>query len=255
MKWWLIVQCSFLKLQGLFLLLGTGYTFAGWFVFFAGGGVVLMHLFLPRAQGLCDVVTSFQTSEKEVWLTIDDGPDPQDTPAILEALAQHGAKATFFMIGQRASEHPELVDQVFAAGHSIGSHTHTHPVGAFWAAGRRRVVSELDNSLQALKRKGQQVQLYRSPVGIKNFFLRRALKERRLTCTAWTIRSGDALSRSVDEVVARVARELKPGAVILMHEGAQMDVAMRVEAICRVLNILDQQGYRCVLPSQDQFVN
>lgn len=254
MKWWLILQGGSLKLLGLFLLLGSDLTVLGWMLFFGGGAVVLAHIFLPRAQGLCDVVTAFRSEGKEVWLTIDDGPDPEDTPAILEALKSHGAKATFFMIGARAAAHPDLVDRVLAAGHSIGTHTQTHPLASYWAAGRGRVCRELDASLAVLQRGCAEVLLYRSPVGIKNFFLRRALAERGLDCVAWTIRSGDALGRSVDRVVGRVERELRPGAILLMHEGERMDPGVRVAAIRRVLEMLDRRGYQCVLPERARFV-
>lgn len=254
MKWWLILQCAVLKLIGLSILIGTEFTLWGWVLFFSGGGVVLAHIFLPRAQGLCDVVTAFEPEGKEVWLTIDDGPDSEDTPAILKVLAAHGAKATFFMIGARATAHLDLVDQALAAGHSIGSHTQTHPMATYWAAGPGRVRRELDDSLAALRREGAAVSLYRSPVGIKNFFLRRALAERELSCVAWTIRSGDALSQSPDAVVKRVERELRPGAILLMHEGERMAAGVRVVAICRVLQMLDAKGYRCVLPEEHRFV-
>lgn len=89
----------------------------------------------------------------------------------------------------------------------------------FWAASREKVQRELDDSLEALNREGHSVELYRSPVGIKSIFLRRALIERRLHYVGWTIRSGDALSRSVEDVLQRVERELRPGGILLMHEG------------------------------------
>lgn len=226
----------------------------GSLVFFTGGGIVLAHIFMPRAQGLCDVVTDFVTDQKEVWLTIDDGPDAQDTPAILDLLKVHGAKATFFMIGERAARYPDIVEQVIAAGHSIGTHTHTHPMRTYWIAGRRRVCQELDHSLAVLNRPNQAVALYRSPVGFKNFFLRRALLERGLQCVAWTIRSGDGLGKDPAAIVARVERELRPGAILLMHEGGTVAPKVRVEAIRGVLEMLKREGYRCVLPDVSTYI-
>ncbi|CAA6677534.1 MULTISPECIES: polysaccharide deacetylase family protein [unclassified Lentimonas] len=248
MNAWLTLQCTLLKVLGLLVVIGTEYTLLGWLIFFGGGGVVLAHIFLPRAQGLCDVVTGFHPEGREVWLTIDDGPDPEDTPALLEALAEHGAKATFFMIGERAAKHPELVKAVLAGGHTVGSHTHTHPLRDFWMAGPRRVARELDDSCAVLNAKGADVQLYRSPVGFKNLFLRRALRERQLRCVAWTIRSGDCLGKDSSAIVARVERELRPGAILLMHEGVSVAPKVRVEAIRGVLALLKREGYRCRLP-------
>lgn len=248
MKWWLILQCSVLKVGGLSFVMATEYPVLGWMLFFAGSGVVLGHIFLPRAQGLCDVVTAFEPQGKEVWLTIDDGPDSEDTPAILDALEEHDAKATFFMIGERAAEYPKQVDQVFAAGHGVGCHTHTHPMRKYWMAGGACVRRELDDALAVLSRGRHAITLYRSPVGIKNCFLRRALIERDLQYVAWSIRSGDALGRSVDAIVARVERELCPGAILLMHEGRTLAPEVRVKAIRAVLAMLSAKGYRCVLP-------
>ncbi|MGJ8654531.1 MAG: polysaccharide deacetylase family protein [Opitutaceae bacterium] len=254
MKWWLIFQCCVLKIMGLTVLAGTDYTLLGWLLFFCGGGVVLYHIFAPRGQGLCDVVTSFHSNGKEVWLTIDDGPDADDTPAILDMLAEHNAKATFFMIGERAAKHPELVETVLTRGHTVGSHTHTHPLSGFWIASRQRVKRELDDSCAVLNAQGAAVQLYRSPVGFKNFFLRHALRERQLSCVAWTIRSGDGLGKDPAAIVARVGRELRPGAIVLMHEGVSLAPEVRVEAIRGVLALLQREGYRCVLPNESTYI-
>ena len=68
--------------------------------------------------------------EKAVYLTFDDGPIPEATPFILETLAEHGIKATFFMVGDNVRKHPELYEKVVAAGHRIGNHTFNH-IGGF----------------------------------------------------------------------------------------------------------------------------
>lgn len=253
MKWWLRFQCATLKLTGISLILLTDFNRLGWIIFFSGGAVVLAHIFMPRLQGLCDVVTGFETKDKEVWLTIDDGPDPVDTPQILKLLEQYNAKATFFMIGESAARYPMEVDAVLAQGHSVGSHTQTHPLKFYWIAGPRWVACELDASLSALERSEAPVELYRSPVGFKNFFLRSALKLRSLHCVAWSIRSGDGLGKDVETIVRRVEANLSPGAIILMHEGARLDPGVRVNAIAAVLKMLSESGYRCVLPAASQF--
>jgi len=158
------------------------------------------------------------------------------------------------MIGERAEAYPELVDAVIQGGHSIGVHNYSHPTRTFWAFGRRKVADELDRSLEALMRGECRPQLFRSPVGIKNVFLRRALSARRLHCVAWSIRSGDALSRSVASVVARVEQELRPGAIILLHEGPPMDSSVRIEAIRAVVAMIQTKGFRCVLPERERWV-
>ncbi len=112
------------------------------------------HLFAPQAQGLVRMHRRFATTRREVWLTIDDGPDPEDTPRILELLATHGARATFFVIGKKAAIHPELIRAIAAAGHEVAHHTHTHPLAAFWCASPTQVGRELDAGLEALQLAG-----------------------------------------------------------------------------------------------------
>lgn len=250
MKFWLVVQLVLLKTLGLVLMFATEWMLLGGGIFLAGGFWVMAHHFLPRAQGLCDVVTGFEAEGRDVWLTIDDGPDPEDTPKILEALQRHDAKATFFMIGARAERYPELVRQVVAAGHSVGCHTYSHPKAFFWCAGPRRVARELDRCLAVLKAAGADVRLYRSPVGIKNIFLRRCLRERDLRCVAWTLRSGDGLGKQRDAIVGRVLNDVRPGSIILMHEGPTVAPAVRVAAIEGVLRGLSERGVRCVVPAE-----
>src|SRR5882757_7713989 len=80
------------------------------------------------------VVTRFATPRREVWLTIDDGPDPEDTPQLLTLLATHDAHATFFVIGERAAAHPALIRAITDAGHEVAHHTYTHPLRTFWYA-------------------------------------------------------------------------------------------------------------------------
>ncbi len=225
-----------------------------WLLFFAADFLVLYHVLVPGAQGLLRVVTSFETQEREVWLTIDDGPDPDDTPRILAALRQHEARATFFLIGEKASRHPDLVRAIAEAGHEIGHHTNTHPVGSFWCAGPRRLARELDMAMAPYPSalgKGA-VRCFRAPVGIKNLWLGRALRLCRLTCVHWNVRSWDSTARNPDAVADRVMSRVRPGAIILCHEGGRLHPAVRVHAVAEILKRLRQSGYRCVLPTVEQ---
>ena len=213
---------------------------------------VLYHLFVPSAQGLCRNFTHFETGGPEVWLTIDDGPDVVDTPLLLDLLDRHDAKATFFVIGNRAAQHPELIAEIRLRGHEIGHHTQTHPVGTFWCASYSRVNTELDQALTVLRGMSVRPRWFRPPVGIKNFLLPAALAERKLQCVGWSVRSGDCLSRDPEKVVKQVMTHVRPGAIILMHEGPSVPAAVRVQAIAGVLEGLTANHYRCVLPPARQ---
>ncbi len=252
MKSWFLTTTLLLKTSGLVLVVTTDHYLLGWSVFICGCLFALWHILHPRSQGMCDTVTDFAPHGRQVWLTIDDGPDPDDTPKILDLLDQFEAKATFFMIGERAARHPELVREVVARGHELGCHTYTHPLATFWYAGRDRVSRELDDSLAVLHDAGATVRLFRPPAGIRNMFLQHCLKQRNLTCVTWSVRSGDGTSKSLERVVQRVLQKIRPGAIILMHEGRTVASNVRVEAIRRVLIALDEMEFKCVVPTLEE---
>lgn len=210
------------------------------------------HLFAPNAQGLVRVHRHFTTPRREVWLTIDDGPDPEDTPQILALLAAHRAHATFFVIGERAALHPGLIRAITAAGHEVAHHTQTHPLGTFWCAGPARMGRELDAALESLRRAGVQPTRFRPPAGIKNFWLASALRARGLTCIGWSARGLEHWRGDAAAVAARATRGIAPGAILLLHEGPRLPAAMRVIAIRLVLERLHELGYQCVVPGSEQ---
>lgn len=212
------------------------------------------HLFAPRAQGLVKSHRRFATTQREVWLTIDDGPDPEDTPRILALLEAHGARASFFVIGQNVANHPELVRAMLAAGHEVAHHTQTHPVAWFWCALPFRMRRELDDCLAALRILGVIPTRFRPPVGIKNLWLARALRTRGLSCIGWSARGLERYSDESEPVAERVLRDLAPGAILLLHEGSRVPPAIRVHAIRQVLERLRDQGFRCVVPAPSQLM-
>jgi peptidoglycan/xylan/chitin deacetylase (PgdA/CDA1 family) len=217
--------------------------------------ILAYHLFAPHAQGIVRAPGRFATSRREVWLTIDDGPDPEDTPRILELLAAHGAHATFFLIGENAARHPQIVREIAAAGHEVAHHTHTHPHGTFWIASPARLRRELDGGLAALSLAGVTPTRFRPPVGFKNFHLARALRGRGLTCIGWSARGLERWRGNVDRVAERVLRKVSGGSILLLHEGPGVPDAVRVEAIRRVLERLKELGYACVVPEAAQLAD
>lgn len=250
--WFLII----VNLAGKMAAILVGWTtpaaaLALWFV---PDALLAYHLFAPQAQGLVRVHRRFTTTRPEVWLTIDDGPDPEDTPRILELLAAHGAHATFFVIGENAAIHPGLILAIAAAGHEVAHHTHTHPLGAFWCASPARVGRELDAGLEALRLAGVRPTRFRPPAGIKNLWLAPALSARGLTCVGWSARGLERWHGDAEAVAARATRGLAPGAILLLHEGPRVPATIRVAAIRRVLERLQELGYQCVVPGPDQLV-
>ena len=120
-----------------------------------------------------------------------------------------------------------------------------------WCASPARLRHELDAALAAFASAVPRLRpnRFRPPVGIKNLFLAPALHTRGLDCVGWSIRSGDTFARDPALVAQRVARRLRPGSIVLLHEGPPLRPEVRVAALKSVLEILDARGYRAVVPS------
>jgi peptidoglycan/xylan/chitin deacetylase (PgdA/CDA1 family) len=218
-------------------------------VFFAPDPWFLAQFIVPTSRGFGPVVTRFTTDRREVWLTIDDGPDPATTPRVLSLLSAGGAKATFFLIGQKAERHPELVAEVLRQGHSVGNHTYRHASPFFWCGSAGMVAREIDRCDEALRQAGAETpRWFRPPVGIKNLFLHRALAQRGRDLVLWTARGYDSLSLDAAAVSKRIIRDIRPGTIILLHESGRPG-SPRVDVIEQILAYLAREDYACVLPS------
>jgi peptidoglycan/xylan/chitin deacetylase (PgdA/CDA1 family) len=250
---WLLVTINLTGKLAALLLFRTNLATA-LMLWFGPDFLVAYHVFAPRAQGLLPVHRRFTTPRREVWLTIDDGPDPEDTPRLLALLAAHDARATFFVIGQNAALHPGLIRAMTAAGHEVAHHTHTHPLVAFWCASGRQVRWELDSSLAVLHAAGVTPTRFRPPAGIKNPWLARALRRRNLTAIGWSARGLERWHHEPGVVADRILQRVSPGAILLLHEGPRVPAAIRVDAIALVLARLRELGYRCVVPGAGQLL-
>lgn len=200
---------------------------------------------LAPASGLYGPVLT-RLPGKGVWLTIDDGPS-DDTRSLLDVLDAHGAKATFFLVGERAAARPDLVREIAARGHGIANHSQTHPQAMFWALGparMRREILDCQRTLTAIT--GQAPVWFRSVVGHTNPFVHAPLREAGLARVGWTARGFDAVKPDIAAVVARIDADLMDGAIVLLHEGARhgRNVAM-VEG---VLARMQAKGLRAILP-------
>ena len=156
-----------------------------------------------------------------VALTFDDGPHEDDTPALLDALDAAGCRATFFFVSRRARALPALVRRAADAGHDVGAHGATHPWW-FSLAGPRRLREEVAGAAAEIADVvGAPVRWYRPPMGHKNVFLGRALEGTDLRVVTWSVRAFDTLGRAPEVVRAGVARGLRPGAIVLLHENVR----------------------------------
>src|SRR4051812_31768102 len=169
--------------------------------------LLLYAMLVPNCQWFGPVMRSFETDEPEVWLTIDDGPSAAHTIGLLDLLDGFQARATFFLIGKHAEQHPHLVTEILARGHGIANHTYSHPSGSFWMAAPRRIATEIDLCAELLRTgPDRPARFFRAPVGLKNVFLHPELDQRQLQLIGWTVRGLDTIRRDPAKVANRVVR-------------------------------------------------
>ncbi|HEX7705124.1 MAG TPA: polysaccharide deacetylase family protein [Thermoanaerobaculia bacterium] len=210
--------------------------------------LVLYPTLRPASQWLGPVITRFTTTRKEVWLTIDDGPE-SDTPQLLDLFDSRGVKATFFVKGSLASRYPDIIHDIAARGHSIGNHSQNHPSGTFWCLTPSRIASEIDQCNRTLTElTGFSPTWFRAPVGMKNPAVHPLLDERGMRLIGWSSRGFDAVLRNPERIARSVLRDLEPGAIILLHQGQPHSI----EILDRVITASQEQGYSFVIPSDEQ---
>jgi peptidoglycan/xylan/chitin deacetylase (PgdA/CDA1 family) len=154
-----------------------------------------------------------------VALTFDDGPTWPFTEQILGILRERSIIATFFVCGRNAERFPEVMRQIHAEGHSIGNHTYSHPYLYF--QGRRKIAEEIDRTQELIEKlTGHRPTLFRPPYGARWFGLYPVLRERGLQVVQWSDTGYDWQNKA-DAIVTATLRRLRPGSVILLHDGVR----------------------------------
>ncbi len=154
-----------------------------------------------------------------VAITIDDGPHPSITPQVLARLDEHGAKATFFCIGERIARHPDLASEIVRRGHAIENHSQRHPNHFFMLGpgGLRREIAEAQETIASLC--GAAPLFFRAPAGLRNPLLEPILARMGLRLASWTRRGFDTVRRDAESVLAKLSRGLRAGDILLLHDG------------------------------------
>lgn len=192
------------------------------------------------------IVTSVQTRERVVALSFDDGPDPRWTPTVLDALAAAGARATFFVTGEHARAHPELLRALASAGHEVANHTETHPnLDQLPAAA---VTLEVQQATEAISAMGVVPHpFFRPPRGRYNAETLAGVEPTGLQTIGWTVCFERWLRNAgpVIGVEAAIAR-VRPGGIIVAHDGGIPNRGPTVAALPALLTRLRDEGYRVV---------
>ncbi len=206
------------------------------------GAVVADHLLIgaaglwPRSQSLGPNWTHLPgAAANAIALTIDDGPDPEVTPRVLALLAAYQARATFFCIGERVRQYPQLACEILAAGHGLENHTERHSL-RFSLMGPGAIADEVrraQDSIQGVT--GEVAQFFRAPAGLRNPFLEPVLARQNLRLVSWTRRGFDTVSRDPERILAKLTRALGAGDILLLHDGHAARTAAGTPVILEVL--------------------
>ncbi|MEH7503746.1 polysaccharide deacetylase family protein [Neobacillus drentensis] len=199
------------------------------------------------------VIWEVNTKEKIVALTFDDGPHPIFTPQILDILAKHNAKATFFVAGNKVVRFPDLLKREVKEGHEIANHTFHHIYGNITSA---KLSSELEETDKIIKKiTGFKPTLFRPVGGFYNdIIIYTALKNgKEVVLWTWGQDSRDWADPPVSQICNTIIKGVKPGNIILFHDwhGSEFTQSCQtVKALDNILDFLDKNGYKCVTVSE-----
>lgn len=199
----------------------------------------------PRGRLLgpnVDRLEAAAASRGEVALTFDDGPHAEATPRVFDLLDRRGAKASFFFVGRKAERLPAIVREAAARGHRVENHTWRHS-NAFSVLPPWSVAREIDRAQRLFSEiTGRAPEFVRAPAGLRPPWIEWVLRRRALRLASWTRRGFDTLDRDPRRVAVRLTRDLAPGDVLLLHEGAEAAPA----ALEILLDRISADGLRAV---------
>jgi uncharacterized protein (TIRG00374 family) len=230
---------------------------AGWLLFaVAVLGIVMLAwgAFTPNAPLFGRVVDGHGTPDRVIALTFDDGPSLETTPVVLEMLRTRKVRATFFVLGRHADEHPGIVAAIRADGHEIASHGYDHALLTF---------AKTDDVTRTLARAETAIsdasgaapsQLFRAPHGFRNPFVHRAAEGRGYRVVGWTKGVWDTAKPGSDKIVRRSVAGFRPGAILLLHDGDGSgqgdDRSQTAEAVPQIVDAAHDAGYQFVTISE-----
>ncbi len=223
------------------------------------GAVGLNHAVLvatglwPRSTWLGDNLSRLPAESAarcEVALTIDDGPDPAVTPAVLDLLDAHHARATFFCIADQARRHPALCREITRRGHSVQNHTqrHSHRFAFLGMRGFAREIGRAQHTLADIT--GELPRFFRAPAGLRNPVLAAVLQRLYLRLVSWTRRGFDTVLRQPIRVLGKLTRGLGAGDILLLHDGnaarAPNGEPVVLQVLPELLKRFERAGLRAV---------
>lgn len=192
-------------------------------------------------------ITHVARTPRAVALTFDDGPNPDATPVILDALGARGVKATFFVLGRHAERWPELVRRAASEGHTIGNHGYYHRKLHFKSP--RYVRDDLTRGTRLIEQAGGgRPALFRAPHGFRSPWVNAIARSLGQRTVGWSLGVWDSDRPGVETIVDRTVSGARPGSILLLHDGDGYDPSgdrmQTARAVPRIVDRLLAQGYR-----------
>jgi peptidoglycan/xylan/chitin deacetylase (PgdA/CDA1 family) len=200
-----------------------------------------------RSQWLGRTYWRGRTDTSAVALTFDDGPSP-DTEGILDVLAEHSLRATFFMVGCEVESFQGIAQRVIAEGHEVGNHSYSHPLYLFQRASQTRDQVKRTQEVIA-EAVGIRPRLARPPYGVRTLAYFRATSALGLRTVQWDVSSFDWKGSSPSQIAETVLRQAQPGSIILLHDGdssRKEDRKNTVGALPLIIEGLNQRDLKIV---------
>lgn len=216
-------------------------------------GALLTLAVLPGNSFYGDTLTGVKTDKKIIALTFDDGPYPPYTQQLLQVLADKNVHATFFMVGDNAFEHQNIVKLVHAQGHEIALHAGRHQ--DLLKLSRQEIAANIDSGKMTLEwLTGEKIKYMRPPHGFRDWVVMGEIEKAGLRAVNWDVIPRDWTNPGAGEIALRVCEKAHPGAIVLLHDGdSPKKTASRrqtIEATAMIIDRLRAEGYEFVTISQ-----
>ena len=223
-----------------FLLVAVLIVFDGWLAVLPLAGFLLLCLaapFFPRFGFYLPVICKGVSGKKAVAITFDDGPDPLTTPLLLKLLEKYQIKATFFITGEKAAVHPELVKELVRQGHLVGNHSYNHSYRILFKSSLT-IVEDIEAAQKVFNDFGIRPLAYRPPAGITSPRLRSALLKTDMYLVNFSCRSLDGGNRRISNIAKRILKRIRPDDIVLLHDSRPPDEGLIPVWLKEIENLL-----------------